>query len=50
MVPIENMINEVINEFMRDSFPAYDIRDIAAVKFLSALQTNGVRSWTDGRV
>ena len=50
MVPIVNMIREVTNEFIRASFPAYDIRDIAAVMFLSALQTSGARSSTVGRV
>ena len=50
MAPIVNMIREVIIEFMRASFPAYDIRDIAAVMFLSALQTRGAKSWTVGRV
>ena len=48
MVPIVNMIREVTNEFIRASFPAYDIRDIAAVMFLSALQTSGARSSTVG--
>ena len=50
MVPIENMIRDVINEFTRESFPAYDIKDIAAMIFLSALQINGVRSCTEGQV
>ena len=50
MVPIVNMIREVIIEFMRESFPAYGIKDIAVVMFLSALQTRGAKSWTDGRV
>ena len=44
MVPIGNIISDVIKEFMRDSLSAYDIKDMAAVMFLSALQTNGVMS------
>lgn len=46
MVPIEDIIREVIIEFMRASLPAYDIKDMAAIIFLSALQTSGVMSWT----
>ena len=44
MVPIGNIISDVIKEFMRDSLPAYDITDMVVVMFLSALHTNGVMS------
>lgn len=50
MVPMENIGSDVISEFIRDSLPVYDIRDMAEVMFLFALHTRGVISCTDGLV
>lgn len=47
---ITYITKDVMREFSNESFPAWDIRDMVAVIFLSVRHTRGRRSWTIGHV